>query len=120
MHAISEFIHWARTSNLTDKVTGDLKFLCSLDIANKRIHKLAMYQKIDNGWHSLHISSHKVIVAFNAFHEDTYMIDTTMFSTPITEEEYFQYCTIQDHLHLTEAEFRAIVDLSKFVGEYTC
>lgn len=120
MHAISEFIHWARTSNLIDYVTEDLQFLCSFDMVNRRIHNLDMYQKVDIHWHTLHIYPHKVIVAFNAYHEDTYRIDTTMFSTPITEEEYFQYCTIQDHLHLTEAEFRAIVDLSKFVGEYSC
>ena len=120
MHAISEFVYWARTSNLRDSVFLGLEFICTFDMKRKKIYRLDMNQKIGDDWHTLHIYPHKVIVAFNADHEDTYMIDTTMFSTPITEEEYFQYCTIQDHLHLTEVEFRAIVDLSKFVGEYTC
>ena len=120
MYKILDFVNWARTTNLSDEVYLGLEFMCTFDMERKGIYRLDMNQKVDGDWHTLHVFADKAIVSFNKYYEDTYTIDTTQFSTPITEEEYFQYCTIQDHLHLTEAEFRAIVYLSKFVEEYTC
>lgn len=122
MYAISEFEEWASNPNSTDMVSNSLEFLCNISVdvnRKKEISRLDYYQKVGNDWHTLNVYDNKVIVSFNAYHEDTYIIDTTQFKTSeITEEEYFQYCTIQDHLHLTEAEFRAIVRISKYVEDY--
>lgn len=119
MYAISEFEEWVKNYNFHDAVYYGLEFLCTFKQERKEVYRLDMNQKIDKNWHTLHVFSDRVIVSFNAYYEDTYIIDTTLFSSSeITEEEYFQYCTIQEHLHLTEADFRAIVRISKYVENY--
>lgn len=63
-------------------------------------------------WHLVSIYSDFIRVSLNDDVEYDYEIDTTFFTSEITDESYFQYCTIGEHDMLSREDFEMIVHIS--------
>lgn len=66
----------------------------------------------DGVWHLVSIYHDHIRVSLNNYVEEDYDIDTTFFNSEVTDESYFQYCTIGDHVMLSREDFEMLVHLS--------
>lgn len=116
MYKFDLFDHWAR--NETERlVSGDIEFYRHCNPETYIHERFDFYQQTSDGvWHSLYVYADIITVSLD-FLDSDYDIDTTMFSNPMTEEEYFQYLTVHEHKYLTESEFRIVINLSKYLED---
>lgn len=63
-------------------------------------------------WHLVTIYHDLVRVSLNEDVEDDYEIDTSFFTSEVTDESYFQYCTIGVHDMLSREDFEMLVHIS--------